>query len=309
MISHKELNSIKSFDDFLEKSIFTRDAKIKLLKDFDDRLAEKYTSAIQEGISKSLYDTSELRLWYGESEAKSKLLSDMTDFSELPLMYQLKLMKFNNILESFLESIYQLYDSSRGSCLTIDTRVDIKLFDDYSVYSYNRQSPGPKDAASSIVVRIKLEHNERYTFYLHTREQEGFIERLFNDEKVNENVVYYTRVVHSIEDSSLVTTFEDDIRDAVPFAQTDVHETIDIAETLRENYRDSYKEIIKAILEHVESSDSGKDAYRKRLRHTNQIVTDATEVEADVDTELGLDEIEVVEITEEPVKRSKPRFF
>lgn len=29
MISNKELNSIKSFDDFLEKSIFTRDAKLK----------------------------------------------------------------------------------------------------------------------------------------------------------------------------------------------------------------------------------------------------------------------------------------
>lgn len=312
MISHKELNRVVSFDDFLEKSIFTRDAKIKLLKDFDDRLAEKYTSAIQEGISKSLYDTSELRLWYGESEAKSKLLSDMTDFSELPLMYQLKLMKFNNILESFLESIYQLYDSSRGSCLTIDTRVDIKLFDDYSVYSYNRQSPGPKDVASSVVVRIKLEHNERYTFYLHTREQEGFIERLFNDEKVNENVVYYTRVVHSIEDSSLVTTFEDDVRDAIPLAQTDTHEIIDIAETLRENYHESYEEIIKAILEHVESSVVGKDAYKKRLVHINRIVDNETRIEVDdidVDKELGINEIEIVEVVEESPKHSKSRFF
>lgn len=250
-----------------------------------------------------------MRLWYGESEAKSKLLSDMNDFSELPLMYQLKLMKFNNILESFLESIYQLYDSSRGSCLTIDTRVDIKLFDDYSVYSYNRQSLGPKDVASSVVVRIKLEHNERYTFYLHTREQEGFIERLFNDEKVNENVVYYTRVVHSIEDSSLVTTFEDDIRDAIPLAQTDTHEIIDIAETLRENYHESYEEIIKAILEHVESSVVGKDAYKKRLVHINRIIDNETRIEVDdidVDKELGIDEIEVVE---ESPKRSKSRFF
>ena len=250
-----------------------------------------------------------MRLWYGESEAKSKLLSDMTDFSELPLMYQLKLMKFNNILESFLESIYQLYDSSRGSCLTIDTRVDIKLFDDYSVYSYNRQSPGPKDVASSIVVRLKLEHNERYTFYLHTREQEGFIERLFNDEKVNENVVYYTRVVHSIEDSSLVTTFEDDIRDAIPLAQTDTHEIIDIAETLHENYHESYEEIIKAILGHVESSVVGKDAYKKRLVHINRIIDNETRIEVDdidVDKELGIDEIEVVE---ESPKRSKSRFF
>lgn len=32
MISHKELNSVVSFDDFLEKSIFTRDAKLKRLK-------------------------------------------------------------------------------------------------------------------------------------------------------------------------------------------------------------------------------------------------------------------------------------
>ena len=169
--------------------------------------------------------------------------------------------------------------------------------------------PGPKDVASSIVVRIKLEHNERYTFYLHTREQEGFIERLFNDEKVNENVVYYTRVVHSIEDPSLVTTFEDDIRGAITLAQTDTHETIDIAETLRENYRESYEEIIKAILEHVESSVVGKDAYKKRLVHINRIIDNETRIEVDdigVDKELGIDEIEVVE---ESPKRAKSRFF
>ena len=158
-------------------------------------------------------------------------------------------------------------------------------------------------------MRIKLEHNEHYTFYLHTREQDGFIERIFNDEKVNENVVYYTRVVHSIEDSSLVTTFEDDIRDAIPLAQTDTHETIDIAETLRENYRDSYEEIVKAILEHVESSAVGKDAYKKRLFHINRIIDNETRLEVDdidVDKELGIDEIEIVE---ESPKRSKPSFF
>ena len=298
MISHKELNNVVSFDDFLEKSIFTRDAKIKLLKDFDARLAETHIPAIQEEISKSLYDTSELRLWYGESNTKSKVLSDMNDFSELPLVYQLKLMKCNNILESFLKSIYQIYDRSIGSCLTLETRVDIKLFDDYSMYSYNRQSPGPKDVTPSIVVRLKLEHNESYVFYLYTREEESFLTKAFAEEKVNENVVYYTRVVHSIEDSSIITTFEDGARDAISFAQTNIHETIDVNEKLHENHSRDYTTIIEAILEHVESSVVGKDAYRKRLSYINRIIDNETreEVEVDkIDEELGLDKIEVAE--------------
>lgn len=66
MISNKEFNSIKSFDDFLEKSIFTRDAKLKILKEFDERLAETHIAAIPDGIKKPLYDSSTIRIEYGE---------------------------------------------------------------------------------------------------------------------------------------------------------------------------------------------------------------------------------------------------
>lgn len=309
MISHKEFNSIKSFDDFLEKSIFTRDAKLKILKEFDERLAKTHIAAIPDGIKKTLYDSSMLRIEYGEKLGRSKVLFDVHDFSELPFVYQVKLMKFNNILESFFRSIYQIYDRALSSCLTIETKVEMKLLDSYEMYSINRKSPGPKDVASSIVVKIQLEHNESYEFTLYTREEESLLTRGFSEERVNELAVYYTKLTHKTEDSSLANTFEDDICEFIPFAQTDVVKMIDINEKLYESRHGDYETIVEAILNRIDSSDSGKDAYRKRLHRTNQIVNDATEVEVDIDAELGLDELEVVEIVEEPDKRSKSRFF
>ena len=311
MISNKELNSIKSFDDFLEKSIFTRDAKLKILKEFDERLAETHIAAIPDGIKKPLYDSSILRIEYGEKLSISKVLFDLRDFSELPFVYQVKLMKFNNILESFFRSIYQIYDRALSSCLTIETKVEMRLLDSYEMYSINRKSPGPKDVASSIIVKIQLEHNESYEFTLYIREEESLLTRGFSEEKVNELVVYYTKLNHKTEDSSLATVFEDDICEFIPFAQTNVVKMIDIDEKLYESRHGDYDTIIEAVLDHIDSSDSGKDAYRRRLRHTNQIVNDTRiEVdEIDVDKELGINEIEIVEVVEESPKRSKSRFF
>lgn len=311
MISNKELNSIKSFDDFLEKSIFTRDAKLKILKEFDERLAETRIAAIPEGIKKPLYDSSVLRIEYGEKLSISKVLFDIHDFSDLPFVYQVKLMKFNNILESFFRSIYQIYDRALSSCLTIETKVEMRLLDSYEMYSINRKSPGPKDVASSIIVKIQLEHNESYEFTLYIREEESLLTRGFSEEKVNELVVYYTKLNHKTEDSSLATVCEDDICEFIPFAQTSVVKMIDIDEKLYESRHGDYDTIIEAVLDHIDSSDSGKDAYRRRLRHTNQIVNDTRiEVdEIDVDKELGINEIEIVEVVEESPKRSKSRFF
>lgn len=308
MISNKEFNSIKSFDDFLEKSIFTRDAKLKILKEFDERLAETHIAAIPDGIKRPLYDSSTIRIEYGEKLSISKVLFDIHDFSDLPFVYQVKLMKFNNILESFFRSIYQIYDRALSSCLTIDTKVEMRLLDSYEMYSINRKSPGPKDVASSIIVKIQLEHNESYEFTLYIREEESLLTRGFSEEKVNELVVYYTKLNHKTEDSSLATVFEDDICEFIPFAQTNVVKMIDIDEKLYESRHGDYGAIIEAVLDHIDSSDSGKDAYRRRLRHTNQIVND-TRIEVDdidVDKELGIDEIEVVE---ESPKRAKSRFF
>lgn len=311
MISHKELNNIKSFDDFLEKSIFTRDAKLKILKEFDERLAETHIAAIPDGIKKPLYDSSTIRIEYGEKLSISKVLFDIHDFSDLPFVYQVKLMKFNNILESFFRSIYQIYDRALSSCLTIETKVEMRLLDSYEMYSINRKSPGPKDVASSIIVKIQLEHNESYEFTLYIREEESLLTRGFSEERVNELVVYYTKLNHKTEDSSLATVFEDDICEFIPFAQTNVVKMIDIDEKLYESRHGDYDTIIEAVLDHIDSSDSGKDAYRRRLRHTNQIVNDTRiEVdEIDVDKELGIDEIEIVEVVEESPKRSKSRFF
>ena len=311
MISNKEFNSIKSFDDFLEKSIFTRDAKLKILKEFDERLAETHITAIPEGIKKPLYDSSVLRIEYGEKLSISKVLFDLHDFSALPFVYQVKLMKFNNILESFFRSIYQIYDRALSSCLTIETKVEMRLLDSYEMYSINRKSPGPKDVASSIIVKIQLEHNESYEFTLYIREEESLLTRGFSEEKVNELVVYYTKLNHKTEDSSLATVFEDDICEFIPFAQTNVVKMIDINEKLYESRHGNYDTIIEAVLDHIDSSDSGRDAYRRRLRHTNQIVNDTRiEVdEIDVDKELGINEIEIVEVVEESPKRSKSRFF
>ena len=305
MISHKELNSIKSFDDFLEKSIFTRDAKLKILKEFDEQLAETHIAAIPDGIKKPLYDSSTIRIEYGEKLSISKVLFDIHDFSDLPFVYQVKLMKFNNILESFFRSIYQIYDRALSSCLTIETKVEMRLLDSYEMYSINRKSPGPKDVASSIIVKIQLEHNESYEFTLYIREEESLLTRGFSEEKVNELVVYYTKLNHKTEDSSLATVFEDDVCEFIPFAQTNVVKMIDIDEKLYESRHG------EAVLDHIDSSDSGKDAYRRRLRHTNQIVNDTRiEVdEIDVDKELGINEIEIVEVVEESPKRSKSRFF
>jgi hypothetical protein len=311
MISHKELNSIKSFDDFLEKSIFTRDAKLKILKEFDERLAETHIAAIPDGIKKPLYDSSTIRIEYGEKLSISKVLFDIHDFSDLPFVYQVKLMKFNNILESFFRSIYQIYDRALSSCLTIETKVEMRLLDNYEMYSINRKSPGPKDVASSIIVKIQLEHNESYEFTLYIREEESLLTRGFSEEKVNELVVYYTKLNHKTEDSSLATVFEDDICEFIPFAQTNVVKMIDIDEKLYESRHGDYDTIIEAVLDHIDASDSGKDAYRRRLRHTNQIVND-TRIgvdEIDVDKELGINEIEIVEVVEESPKRSKSRFF
>lgn len=311
MISNKEFNSIKSFDDFLEKSIFTRDAKLKILKEFDERLAETHIAAIPEGIKKPLYDSSVLRIEYGEKLSISKVLFDIHDFSDLPFVYQVKLMKFNNILESFFRSIYQIYDRALSSCLTIETKVEMRLLDSYEMYSINRKSSGPKDVASSIIVKIQLEHNESYEFTLYIREEESLLTRGFSEEKVNELVVYYTKLNHKTEDSSLATVFEDDVCEFIPFAQTNVVKMIDIDEKLYESRHGDYDTIIEAVLDHIDSSDSGKDAYRRRLRHTNQIVNDTRiEVdEIDVDKELGINEIEIVEVVEESPKRSKSRFF
>lgn len=311
MISNKEFNSIKSFDDFLEKSIFTRDAKLKILKEFDERLAETHIAAIPEGIKKPLYDSSVLRIEYGEKLSISKVLFDLHDFSALPFVYQVKLMKFNNILESFFRSIYHIYDRALSSCLTIETKVEMRLLDSYEMYSINRKSPGPKDVAPSIIVKIQLEHNESYEFTLYIREEESLLTRGFSEEKVNELVVYYTKLNHKTEDSSLATVFEDDICEVIPFAQTNVVKMIDINEKLYESRHGDYETIIEVILDHIESSDSGKDAYRRRLRHTNQIVND-TRIEVDeieVDKELGINEIEIVEVVEESPKSSKSRFF
>lgn len=311
MISNKELNSIKSFDDFLEKSIFTRDAKLKILKEFDERLAETHIAAIPEGIKKPLYDSSALRIEYREKLSISKVLFDIHDFSDLPFVYQVKLMKFNNILESFFRSIYQIYDRALSSCLTIETKVEMRLLDSYEMYSINRKSPGPKDVAPSIIVKIQLEHNESYEFTLYIREEESLLTRGFSEEKVNELVVYYTKLNHKTEDSSLATVFEDDICEFIPFAQTNVVKMIDINEKLYESRHGDYETIIAAILDHIESSDSGKDAYRRRLRHTNQIVNDATERE--IKKELGSDaddfEVAEIKVVEESPKRSKSRFF
>ena len=311
MISNKEFNSIKSFDDFLEKSIFTRDAKLKILKEFDERLAETHIAAIPDGIKKPLYDSSTIRIEYGEKLSISKVLFDIHDFSDLPFVYQVKLMRFNNILESFFRSIYQIYDRALSSCLTIETKVEMRLLDSYEMYSINRKSPGPKDVASSIIVKIQLEHNESYEFTLYIREEESLLTRGFSEEKVNELVVYYTKLNHKTEDSSLATVFEDDICEFIPFAQTNVVKMIDINEKLYESRHGNYDTIIEAVLDHIDSSDSGKDAYRRRLRHTNQIVNDTRiEVdEIDVDKELGINEIEIVEVVEESPKRSKSRFF
>lgn len=311
MISNKEFNSIKSFDDFLEKSIFTRDAKLKILKEFDERLAETHIAAIPDGIKKPLYDSSTIRIEYGEKLSISKVLFDIHDFSDLPLVYQVKLMRFNNILESFFRSIYQIYDRALSSCLTIETKVEMRLLDSYEMYSINRKSPGPKDVASSIIVKIQLEHNESYEFTLYIREEESLLTRGFSEEKVNELVVYYTKLNHKTEDSSLATVFEDDVCEFIPFAQTNVVKMIDIDEKLYESRHGDYDTIIEAVLDHIDSSDSGKDAYRRRLRHTNQIVNDTRiEVdEIDVDKELGINEIEIVEVVEESPKRSKSRFF
>jgi hypothetical protein len=311
MISHKELNSIKSFDDFLEKSIFTRDAKLKILKEFDERLAETHIAAIPDGIKKPLYDSSTIRIEYGEKLSISKVLFDIHDFSDLPFVYQVKLMKFNNILESFFRSIYQIYDRALSSCLTIETKVEMRLLDNYEMYSINRKSPGPKDVAPSIIAKIQLEHNESYEFTLYIREEESLLTRGFSEEKVNELVVYYTKLNHKTEDSSLATVFEDDICEFIPFAQTNVVKMIDIDEKLYESRHGDYDTIIEAVLDHIDASDSGKDAYRRRLRHTNQIVND-TRIgvdEIDVDKELGINEIEIVEVVEESPKRSKSRFF
>lgn len=311
MISNKEFNSIKSLDDFLEKSIFTRDAKLKILKEFDERLAETHIAAIPDGIKKPLYDSSTIRVEYGEKLSISKVLFDIHDFSDLPFVYQVKLMKFNNILESFFKSIYQIYDHALSSCLTIETKVEMRLLDSYEMYSINRKSPGPKDVAPSIIVKIQLEHNESYEFTLYIREEESLLTRGFSEEKVNELVVYYTKLNHKTEDSSLATVFEDDICEVIPFAQTNVVKMIDINEKLYESRHGDYETIIEVILDHIESSDSGKDAYRRRLRHTNQIVND-TRIEVDeieVDKELGIDEIEIVEVVEESPKSSKSRFF
>lgn len=311
MISNKEFNSIKSFDDFLEESIFTRDAKLKILKEFDERLAETHIAAIPEGIKKPLYDSSTIRIEYGEKLSISKVLFDIHDFSDLPFVYQVKLMKFNNILESFFRSIYQIYDRALSSCLTIETKVEMRLLDSYEMYSINRKSPGPKDVAPSIIVKIQLEHNESYEFTLYIREEESLLTRVFSEEKVNELVVYYTKLNHKTEDSSLATVLEDDICEVIPFAQTNVVKMIDINEKLYESRHGDYETIIEVILDHIESSDSGKDAYRRRLRHTNQIVND-TRIEVDeieVDKELGINEIEIVEVVEESPKSSKSRFF
>ena len=311
MISNKEFNSIKSFDDFLEKSIFTRDAKLKILKEFDEQLAETHIAAIPEGIKKPLYDSSTIRIEYGEKLSISKVLFDIHDFSDLPFVYQVKLMKFNNILESFFRSIYQIYDRALSSCLTIETKVEMRLLDSYEMYSINRKSPGPKDVAPSVIVKIQLEHNESYEFTLYIREEESLLTRGFSEEKVNELVVYYTKLNHKTEDSSLATVFEDDICEVIPFAQTNVVKMIDINEKLYESRHGDYETIIEVILDHIESSDSGKDAYRRRLRHTNQIVND-TRIEVDeieVDKELGINEIEIVEVVEESPKSSKSRFF
>lgn len=241
----------------------------------------------------------------------SKVLFDIHDFSDLPFVYQVKLMRFNNILESFFRSIYQIYDRALSSCLTIETKVEMRLLDSYEMYSINRKSPGPKNVASSIIVKIQLEHNESYEFTLYIREEESLLTRGFSEEKVNELVVYYTKLNHKTEDSSLATVFEDDICEFIPFAQTNVVKMIDINKKLYESRHVNYDTIIEAILDHIDSSDSGKDAYRRRLRHTNQIVNDTRiEVnEIDVDKELGINEIEIVEVVEESPKRSKSRFF
>ena len=54
-----------------------------------------------------------------------------------------------------------------------------------------------------------------------------------------------------------------------------------------------------------------KNAYRRRLRHTNQIVNDATERE--IKKELGSDaddfEVAEIKVVEESPKRSKSRIF